>query len=47
MKSNTKKYTNDDFKRIHVIGKGSYGKVYLVRKIIKVRYTVIIDEFIG
>lgn len=33
--SNNKKYTEDDFKRIHVIGKGSYGKVYLVRKILQ------------
>lgn len=35
MKSNSKKYTPEDFRRIHVIGKGSYGKVYLVRKILQ------------
>lgn len=35
MKQNNKKYTVDDFRRIHVIGKGSYGKVYLVRKILQ------------
>jgi len=33
--SNAKKYTEDDFKRIKVIGKGSYGKVFLVRKLIQ------------
>lgn len=30
-----KKYTPDDFERIKVIGVGSYGKVYLVRKILQ------------
>lgn len=35
MKTNQQKYTPEDFKNIHVIGKGSYGKVYLVRKILK------------
>jgi len=35
MKNNNRKYTVEDFKRKHVIGKGSYGKVYLVRKIIQ------------
>lgn len=33
--TNSKKYTPDDFKRLHVIGKGSYGKVYQVRRIIQ------------
>ena len=35
MKSSNKKYTPEDFERVKVIGKGSYGKVYLVRKIIQ------------
>ena len=35
MINNNRKYTPDDFKRQHVIGKGSYGKVYQVRKIIQ------------
>lgn len=35
MKNNKQKYTAEDFKRIHVIGRGSYGKVYLVRKILQ------------
>lgn len=34
MKMNSKKYTPEDFSRKSVIGKGSYGKVYLVRKIL-------------
>mmetsp|Transcript_41804 Transcript_41804/g.48290 ORF Transcript_41804/g.48290 Transcript_41804/m.48290 type:complete len:124 (+) Transcript_41804:191-562(+) len=35
MKDNNKKYTPEDFKRLYVIGKGSYGKVYQVRKILQ------------
>lgn len=35
MEENSTKHTEDDFKRIKVIGKGSYGKVFLVRKLIE------------
>ena len=43
---NNKKYSEDDFKRNKVIGKGSYGKVYLVRKIIQ-QQTNTQDEVTG
>jgi len=46
MKGNNKKYTPEDFKIKHVIGKGSYGKVFLVRKVLKLK-TEIQDEILG